>query len=63
MSGATPSGAIVLFDGKDLDQWVNSGDAASEKKWKLSDGVMTVDKFSGDIQTKEKFMDFQLHIE
>lgn len=61
--GAAPSDALVLFDGKDLDQWVNSSDAAREKKWILSDGVMTVDKSVGDIQSKEKFMDFQLHIE
>ncbi|WP_448633301.1 3-keto-disaccharide hydrolase [Pedobacter panaciterrae] len=61
--GAAPSDAIVLFDGKDLDQWENSADAASAEKWKLSDGIMTVDKSMGDIQTKEKFMDFQLHIE
>lgn len=61
--GAAPSDALVLFDGKDLDQWVNSSDAATEKKWILSDGIMTVDKSVGDIQSKEKFMDFQLHIE
>lgn len=61
--GAAPSDAIVLFDGKDLAQWVNSVDPGSDKKWKLSGGIMTVDKSVGDIQTKEMFMDFQLHIE
>lgn len=63
VSGRAPSDATVLFDGKDLDQWVNSSDFASAKKWHLSNGFMTVDKSVGDIQTKEKFMDFQLHIE
>jgi hypothetical protein len=63
IQGGAPSDAVVLFDGKDLNQWVNSADTASAKKWELSAGVITVDKTTGDIQTKAKFMDFQLHIE
>jgi hypothetical protein len=50
-----PSDAVVLFDGKNLDAWVN-GD-----KWIVKDGVATVGK--GDITTKESFGDCQLHIE
>jgi hypothetical protein len=55
-----PSDAIVLFDGKDLSKWKGKdGDA----KWKVSDGVFTVNKGTGDIETKQTFEDFQLHIE
>ena len=58
-----PSDAIILFDGKNLDQWIAVKDSASANKWKVADNIMTVDKTAGDIQTKRKFMDFQLHIE
>ncbi|HKI88848.1 MAG TPA: DUF1080 domain-containing protein [Draconibacterium sp.] len=34
-----------------------------EAKWDVKDGVMTVNKREGDIQTKKSFGDFQLHIE
>jgi hypothetical protein len=58
-----PSDAIVLFDGKSLDQWVLTKDTNSIAKWIVADDMMTVDKSVGDIQTKRKFTDFQLHIE
>jgi len=58
-----PSDAIVLFDGKNLDQWVLTKDTTSAAKWIVADDVFTVDKSVGDIQTKRKFTDFQLHIE
>ena len=60
-SMSPPSDAIVLFDGTDLLQWQRpDGNAAG---WKVHDGVMTVDKSTGDIQTKAEFNDFQLHLE
>ncbi len=61
--GDAPSDAIVLFDGKNLDEWVATNDSTSTHKWKVTDHVITVDKTAGDIQTKRKFQDFQLHIE
>jgi hypothetical protein len=57
-----PSDAIVLFDGKNLDQWITAKDSTAAK-WILSDNIMTVDKSSGDIQTRSTFTDYQLHIE
>ncbi|KAA9034441.1 DUF1080 domain-containing protein [Ginsengibacter hankyongi] len=57
-----PSDAIILFDGKNLDQWVSSKDG-SAAKWIVSDGVFTVNKVAGDIQTKRSFTNYQLHIE
>jgi hypothetical protein len=60
--GDVPSDAIVLFDGKNLDQWINSKDSTAAK-WTLSDNVMTVNKSTGDIQTRSSFTNYQLHIE
>jgi hypothetical protein len=56
-----PSDAIVLFDGKDLSKWELPG--GKEPKWKVENGYMEVVGKTGSIQTKEKFADFQLHIE
>ncbi len=52
---APPSDAVVLFDGKNFDAW----DGA--KDWKVdADGGFTS---KGVIRTKEKFGDYQLHVE
>jgi len=56
-----PSDAIILFDGKDLSQWENQKGEPAE--WTVHDGVFTVKKGTGDIQTKSLFNDFQLHLE
>ncbi|MFL5789821.1 MAG: DUF1080 domain-containing protein [Flavisolibacter sp.] len=61
--GEPPSDAIVLFNGKDLSQWVSSNDTAQSANWTVSDGVITVNKTSGNIQTKQSFTDYQLHLE
>jgi hypothetical protein len=60
--GLPPSDAIILFNGKNLDEWVNTKDS-SAASWILADSVMTVNKATGDIQTKKSFSSFQLHIE
>jgi hypothetical protein len=56
-----PDGAVVLFDGSSLVQWQSrEGKPAA---WKLlPGGVMEVAK-GGDIVSKEKFGDHQLHLE
>jgi hypothetical protein len=59
---APPSDAIVLFDGKNLDEWVTNRDK-SPAKWFVADGIVTVNKASGSIETKRSFKDYQLHIE
>jgi hypothetical protein len=56
-----PSDAVVLFDGKDLSAWKSSSEG--EAKWIVADGVFTVKKGTGDIETKKHFQDFQLHLE
>lgn len=58
---APPSDAIVLFDGKNFNEWTHMD--GSEVKWKLEDGAMTVVKGTGDIKTKRTFSDVQLHLE
>lgn len=60
-TAGAPSDAIVLFDGKNLSEWQNSKGGPAE--WKVADGVVTVDKSKGDILTKKKFDNFQLHLE
>lgn len=57
-----PSDAIVLFDGKDLSQWVSEKDGSSAK-WNVKNGYIEVEPGTGDIMTKMKFGDCQLHIE
>ena len=59
---APPSDAIVLFDGRNLDQWEASKDH-SPARWKVHDGVATVDKATGNIQTRRRFGSYQLHLE
>jgi len=57
-----PSDAIVLFDGKAIDEWVSAKDG-SAAKWIVANGAMTVYKPAGDIRTKRKFTNYQLHVE
>jgi hypothetical protein len=59
-----PSDAILLLDGNSLDQWVSKKDMVSPAPWQLIKGShFEVVPGSGDIQTKMKFGDCQLHIE
>jgi len=60
--GAPPSDAIVLFDGKNLDEWVSAQDH-SPARWLVHDGVVTVNKAVGNIETRRRFRNYQLHVE
>jgi hypothetical protein len=61
---APPSDAIVLFDGKNLDEWVSTKDK-SPALWTVADGVLTVNKAHGvgNIETRRTFRNYQLHLE
>jgi hypothetical protein len=59
---APPADAIVLFDGRNLDQWVSVNDH-SPARWKVAEGVITVDKSAGNIETRQSFRNYQLHLE
>jgi hypothetical protein len=59
---APPSDAIVLFDGTSLDQWVSTKDK-SPAAWPVANGVLTVNKPAGNIETRRSFRNYQLHLE
>lgn len=58
-----PSDAIVLFNGKDLSSWVMTDDRTKPAEWTVNKGIFTVNKKTGNIETKESFNNYQLHIE
>jgi hypothetical protein len=60
--GQPPSDAIILFDGTNEAQWVSIRDH-SPAQWTVADGILTVDKSKGGIETKRKFTNYQLHVE
>lgn len=72
-AGAAPSDAVMLFDGKDLSKWSAAKldyDRATFAQsldrpapWKVENGYFEVVPGSGDIGTREKFGDVQLHVE
>jgi hypothetical protein len=61
---APPSDAIVLFDGKNLDEWVSAQDH-TPAQWIVTDGTMLVKKAAGvgNIETKRRFKNYQVHLE
>lgn len=59
---APPSDAIILFNGKNEDEWVSAQDH-TPARWIVHDGVLTVNKAAGNIETRRTFRDYQLHIE
>lgn len=58
-----PSDAIILFDRKNLSEWVSADDTMSPAGWIVEKKVIVVKTGSGNIQTRRLFTDFQLHIE
>lgn len=60
---AAPSDAIVLFDGKDLREWVSAASPDRAADWTVAGGLLTVRGGSGDIQTRRLFTDYQIHLE
>lgn len=59
-----PSDAIVLFDGTNLDAWQSTKVKNGRAEWDLvKDNAMQVKPGTGDIMTRQKFGDVQLHLE
>jgi hypothetical protein len=66
--GGAPSDAVVLFDGKDLSRWTGHRSSITkaggdDAEWKVENGYFEVVPKTGDVATKDKFGDIQLHIE
>ena len=59
--GLPPSDAVILFDGADLSKW--EGKDGGPAQWKVESGCMEVAPKTGNIQTKERIGDCQLHVE
>ena len=60
--GSAPSDAIILFDGKDLDQWRSMDGSPAE--WKIEDGLLVAaEGRNKGIRTLQNFGDVQLHVE
>jgi hypothetical protein len=62
LGGAPPADAVVLFDGTDLKEWVAVRDGGVAG-WNVADGVLVVSKSAGNIETRRRFADYQLHLE
>jgi hypothetical protein len=66
--GGAPSDAVVLFDGSNLSKWYQRGRGQNrnqilDPQWKVADGYFQAVPRTGDLITREKFGDCQLHIE
>jgi hypothetical protein len=66
--GGPPSDAVVLFDGGDLSRWNQRGRGADagkfvDARWKVGDGWFEVAPNTGDLLSREKFGDCQIHVE
>ena len=59
--GKAPSDAVVLFDGRSLDGWLDRNGAPAQ--WKLENGYMEVVPKTGNIHSKAELGDCQLHLE
>ena len=60
--GAPPSDAIILFNGKNEDEWVSAEDH-TPARWVVAKGLFTVAKGTGNIETRRSFKNYQLHVE
>jgi hypothetical protein len=60
---AAPSDAMVLFNGKDLREWVSAAAPDKPASWIVAGGTLTVRGGNGDIQTRRLFTDYQIHLE
>ena len=59
--GDPPSDAVVLFNGKDLSEWVD--DSGKPARWTVGKGWFQVNPGTGGIHTRRAFGDVQLHVE
>jgi len=58
-----PADATVLLDGRNLDAWESAKTPGAPAPWRLEGDAMVCVPKSGNIQTRQKFGDLQLHLE
>ena len=58
-SGQADAGWVTLFDGSNLNDWNQIGDA----NWKIVDGAVQADKGNGFLVSKNSYGNFQLRAE
>ncbi|WP_148233527.1 family 16 glycoside hydrolase [Pseudopedobacter saltans] len=70
MGEKAPKGAVVLFNGKDLNAWSKAGEkewidgSGPADNWKiLPEGILEAVPGAHSIMTKQKFGDIKLHLE
>jgi len=61
MGAKPPSGAVVLFDGTNLDEWTGAG--GKPLGWKVVDGIMQAVPGKGSVISKRKFTNHKVHVE
>ena len=61
IGAAAPKEAVVLFDGKSLENWTKRDGAPAQ--WLVEGGTMQVVRGTGDVCTKQLFRDHYLHLE
>ena len=59
VSGQADAGWVTLFDGSNLNDWNQIGDA----NWKIVDGAVQADKGNGFLVSKNSYGNFQLRAE
>jgi Domain of Unknown Function (DUF1080) len=57
--GQTDAGWVTLFDGKNLDNFNQVGNA----NWRIEDGAIVADKGNGFLVTKNTYTDYQIRAE
>ena len=58
-----PADAIVLFDGRSIDEWRSGDSVTGPARWRVSSGALEVVPGTGAIRTTRAFGDVQLHVE
>ncbi len=56
-----PEGAVILFDGKGLSNWMGKDNGTPA--WKVENGYMEIVPGTGPLQSRDKFGDVYLHVE
>jgi len=60
-ASTAPSDAVVLFDGRDLSNWVRQD--GQPARCRVEQGAIACTSGAGDIYSKQKFRDAQIHLE